>query len=143
MSAVRFQISTRWTERKRTIQVYVHDTPDELRKAGDAHNRRIGNESNVDHAVGLCQAEEVEAVIDGEWVAQPSAGIIRLSKGALRTGVISHEATHMASNIYDQDWREKHGAPWDHIDNEEVLAYLVGDITSKIVNRLYDKNLIP
>lgn len=143
MASIRFQISTRWTERKRIIQVYVHDTARELQEAGDRYNRSIGSHGEIGHAVGLCQASIREKLMGGEWVATPDAGIIRLSKGALRTGVISHEATHMASNIYDQDWREKHGAPWDDIENEEILAYLVGDISSKIVRKLYALELIP
>jgi hypothetical protein len=142
MAAIRFQISTRWTERKRTIQVYVHDTAQELRDAGDKYNRKVGSDNDIGHAVGLCQANIREKLVGDEWVALPDAGIIQLTRNALKTGVISHEATHMASNIYDQDWREKHGAPWDDIENEEILAYLVGDITSKIVRKLYALELI-
>lgn len=137
MSSVRFQISTRWTGRLRTIQVYVHDTARELRHAGDRYNRSIGSSSYIGHAVGLCQSSIRERLVDEEWVRLPDAGTIRFTRNSLKTGVISHEATHMASNIYDQDWREEHSAPWDDIANEEILAYLVGDITSKIVRKLY------
>lgn len=143
MSRVHFQISTRWTERKRTIQVYVHDTPEDLRLAGNAYNKAIGAEGNLEHAVGLCQSHYSEKLKNGEWVLTEAAGVIRLTRENLKTGVISHEAAHMAVNIYDQDWRQEHGDPYDDIDNQEILAYLVGDITSKIVNKLYEKNLIP
>jgi hypothetical protein len=139
----KFQISTRWTGRIRSIRVYVHDTAKELQEAGDRYNRRIGSESDIGHAVGLCQAHYREKLIGKDWVKLPDAGVIRLSQGALTTGVITHEAAHMASNIYDQDWREEHGDPWDDIENEEILAYLVGDLTSKLVNGLYRHHLLP
>lgn len=144
MSAVHFQISTRWTERKRTIQVYVHDTAKELVEAGNAYNEAIGSKGDLSNAVGLCQghySEKYDKATDS-WVLTPAAGIIRYTKGRLGSGVISHEAAHMACSIYDNDWREKHGDPFDDMDNQEVLAYLVGDITSKIVNKLYEKELL-
>ena len=143
MSTIRFQISTRWTERKRTIQVTIHDTPEELRQAGNAYNKAIGADGNIDQAVGLCQSHYSEKLKNGEWVLTEAAGVIRLTKDHLTTGVISHEAAHMATNIYHQDWHEQHGDPYDDIDNQEILAYLVGDITSKIVRKLYEKELLP
>lgn len=132
-----FQISTRWTGRKRTIQVYVHNTAIDLQKAGARYNKKIGALGSIGDAVGLCQSFRRETLVNGEWIQKPDAGIIRLTKNALTTGVISHEAAHMASNIYEHDWLESHGAPWEDIENEEILAYLVGDITSKIVRKLY------
>jgi hypothetical protein len=132
-----FQISTSWTGRKRTMQVYIHDTAKQLRSAANHYNRLIGSTDKLEHAVGACQSFRREKLVDGSWVQLPAAGIIRLTKNNLTTGVISHEATHMASNIYGHDWLEGHGAPWEDIDNEEILSYLVGDITSKIVRKLY------
>lgn len=144
MSLVRFQISTRWSGRKRTIQVHIHDTPEDLREAGNAYNDSINALGDIEHAVGLCQShwtERYDKATD-TWIKGDAAGVIRLTRKYLRTGVISHEAAHMAINIYDQDYREEHGDPYNDIENQEILAYLVGDITSRIVNKLYEKQLL-
>lgn len=139
---VKFQISTRWTERKRTIQVYIHDTPKELLAYANRYNKSIGSDEVITDAVGLCQSFTLEKLVNNEWVPTPAAGFLRFSTEALTSGIISHEAAHMASNIYEQDWLPKHGPPWENIANEEVLAYLVGDITSKVVRQLYKRGLV-
>ena len=143
MASTKFQISTRWTGRKRTIQVYVYDNVKELRAAAHEYDEYLGNEyTSLDQVHGITSPHQSEKLIGGVWHKTDKAGLIRLYKDGLRTGIISHEATHMACSIYEDDWLEKKGLPWGDETNNEVLAYLVGDITSKIVNKLYQKGLL-
>jgi len=110
---------------------------EELRRAGERHSKRIGsNETGFDKAYGLSQALEfVRLGASGRVTKRhPDAGFIRLLKDELRTGIISHEATHMAVAIYKQDVAKT----IPDMEREEKLCYLVGDITSSIVNKLYD-----
>lgn len=140
---VKFQISTRWTERKRIIQVYVYDTVKELREAATKYDEWVGNAyTSFNNTHAITTSFQTEKIINGEWQKTPKAGLIRFYKGGLWAGVISHEATHMAVSIYGDDWLEKHGEPYEDMDNQEILAYLVGDITSKIVSKCYEKNLL-
>lgn len=137
---IQFQISTRNSGRKRTIQVCIYDTVKELREAADKHNKRIGNtETGLDKAHGLCQSLERVFVYDSGRIRRtPTAGFIRLYKPALKTGIIAHEATHMAVAIYKQDVQKT----IPDMDREETLCYLVGDITSQIVRGIYKYNLL-
>lgn len=130
-----FRISTRNSGRLRTINVWVYDTVEELRTAGERHSKRIGsNETGFDQAYGLTQSfTGVRVYESGATRRDPRAGHIRLCKQHLLTGIISHESTHMAVAIY----REDVGKTIPDMEREEKLCYLVGDICSKIVNRLY------
>jgi len=143
MIVAKFQVSTRWSGRKRTIQVVVHSTAKELREEGDKYNHSIGSKEEVGgEAVGLSQGSYKEKYVDGVWIKLPDAGVIRFVAGRTTTGIIAHESTHMACSIYDNDWFEEHGNPFDNMENQEILAYLVGDIASRIVSKLYEYNVI-
>lgn len=132
-----FQISTRNSGRYRTIQVCVYESVKEMREAGAEYNSSSVEE--MGKVWGLCQAYYKERLDGKHWVKSPEAGYIRLVKDACRTGIIAHEATHMAVAIYQQDIQRT----IPDMDREERLAYLVGDITSEIVKGLYKYKLIP
>lgn len=136
-----FQISTRNSGRYRTIQICVYDTVKELREAGLKHSEKYGGASGgMDNVHGLCQSyDKIDVYDSGKVRRKPPAGFIRLYRKGLRTGIIAHEATHMAVAIYKQDVAKT----IPDMDREERLCYLVGDITRQIVNKLYKYNLIP
>lgn len=140
-SVKQFQISTRCSGRLRIIQVCVYDTVEEMRKAGERHSKSIGSGSiGLDKCWGLCQSFDKELIYsDGRVERSPQAGFIRLVKEALKMGIITHEATHMAWGIYRDDVQKT----IPDMEREEKLCYLVGDIASQITKRLYKYNLIP
>lgn len=137
---IQFQISTRNSGRLRTVKVSVYETLEELREAGVRHSKRIGsNETGFDAAYGLAQSVDMVHVYESGRVKRlPFAGHIRLWAGALRTGIITHECTHMAVAIYKQDVAKT----IPDMDREERLCYLVGDLSARLVNRLYHYKLI-
>lgn len=143
MSVKKFRISTRNSGRYRTVWICVYDTVEEMRKAGMRHDTRMGftvDPGYFDKAYGLTQSFQVVLFDEDGKVAKrrPGAGFIRLFSSELRTGIISHEATHMAVAIYQQDVART----IPDMKREERLCYLVGDITSKIVNGLYKLKLL-
>ena len=138
---IQFQISTRNSGRLRVVQVCIYDTPQELRAAGDRYSHRVegpGHEKVGNDVHGLAQAVDREYYDGKRWRKMPDAGFIRLWKGALRTGIITHECTHMAWAIYQQDVQRT----IPDMKREETLCYLVGDLSARLVNRLYAKGLL-
>lgn len=136
-----FRVSTRWSGRKRTVAVKVYDDLADLRAAADAYAQRTGSSApgNFGEAHGVTHAFQILTIgSDGQVASQSeSAALIRLWRQRLGTGVVTHEAAHAAAAIYEQDWLPEHGHIHDNIDNEEVHCYLIGDLASRIVGRLY------
>lgn len=138
---IQFQISTRNTGRLRTVQVCVYDTVEELRQAGVKHAQQFTPDitEGFDAAYGLAQSfDKIHVYQSGKVKRLPPAGFIRLWKGALRTGIITHECTHMAVAIYKQDIAKT----IPDMEREEKLCYLVGDLSARLVNRLYHYKLL-
>jgi hypothetical protein len=135
-----FQISTRNSGRLRTVQVCIHDSLEDMRAAANRLNKRIGSEEKLGSNVhGLCQKYTREKYVNKKWVKLPDAGFIRLYRGALRTGIVTHECTHMAWGIYQEDIQKT----IPDMEREERLCYLVGDLSSKLVGKLYHYRMIP
>lgn len=138
MGKLQFQVSTHWTGRKRLFTIIVYDTVKELQKAGERHNYQVGiSQSGFDNAWGLTQSfDAVNVYESGRVHRKPKAGYIRFVKGHLGSGLIAHECTHAAIAIYKQDIAKT----IPDMEREEKLCYLVGDLMSKIVRKLYAKN---
>lgn len=137
-----FQISTRNSGRYRSIQIHIYNSVAELRKAGERYCKLLdmSDDGVVSDAHGLTFGVEKEYVFKSGAVRRyHAAGHILLYENALRIGIISHEATHMAWSIYQQDVQRT--IPDKH--REEKLCYLVGDITRQIVNKLVRTGLVP
>lgn len=124
-------MSTRRSGRKSTVQVRVYDDLSRLRR--DAQTWGGGN---VERAVGVAQDRRV--ISDG---GEREFFYIRLWRGALGVGVITHEITHIAARIYYNHVAPEHGHPDADIDNEETLCHLVGDLAAKIVSKLYTRQV--
>jgi len=136
----RFQISTRNSGRLRTVQVCIYDTREALERAGNRYQDKNGYEERVGGAMhGLAQTHWREMQVGKRWVKMPDAGYIRLWKGALRTGIITHECSHVAIAIYEQDVAKT----FKHHENNETFCYILGDLAAKLVNGLYRHKLIP
>jgi hypothetical protein len=140
-SPLTFRVSTRISGRRRTVTVTVYDDVDQLRAAGRAYVRRhrTNQDDHFARALGITHTSETIS-FDGEGAPRrrgTAAGIVRLARPHLGTSVVVHEAVHAACGIYRQDHQAGHGHAEDDMDNEEVLAHLVGDLTRRIVDRLY------
>jgi hypothetical protein len=136
-----FRVTTRHSGRKRAVTVKVYDTVEELRAAAEAFTRRRGAEQTgeFDRAWGVTHSfDSVMFNEQGEVERQgEAAALIRLWRQRLGTSVVTHEVCHAASGIYRSDCHDEHGPVHDDMDNEEIYCYLVGDLTARIVNRLY------
>lgn len=136
-----FRVTTRHSGRRRAVTVKVYDDLEAMRAAADAYARRTGTSppGQFGDAHGVTHAFQVMTIgPEGEVTNQSElAAIVRLWRQRLGTGVVTHEAAHAAAAIYEQDWLPEHGAMHDGIDNEEVYCYLLGDLASRIVKRLY------
>lgn len=75
--------------------------------------------------------------IDNKPLENQTLAHIHLVKGALGVGLVTHEVLHAALHIYGlvNDMTKLN-------DDDEPLAYLVGDLTSKLYKQLYKRNLI-
>lgn len=137
-----FQISTRETGRYRSIQVHVYDSVERMRTAGERYRTKygMGGKGTVSQAHGLTFTHVREYFYpSGATRRHPDAGHILLYEDGLKIGIISHEATHMAWSIYQQDVQRT----IPDMEREEKLCYLVGDITRQIVNKLLRTGKVP
>ena len=122
MSAIRFTIQTSWILKPAKIRVTVHDTIKELQIKTDTK-----------HTSGVCQGWYIDnRPLDGQTVAH-----IHLHREGLGVGLVSHEASHAAMHIYGI----KHDDSID-VNDDEDIAYTIGDIVSKIYKQLWKRELI-
>jgi len=122
MSKVSFTIQTSWIIKPAKIKVSVYDSIADMQK-----------KTNTEHIGGLCERWHIGTKpLDGQTVAH-----IHLHKGGLGAGVVSHEATHAATHIFSIVNKFD-----DLEDDDELLCYTVGDITSKIYKQLYKRGII-
>lgn len=110
-----------------------------MRTAALRHSRREGwiRDDEYDRAHGVTHIHDVVYIgPDRTETRRPMAAHIRLYDGALSTNVVTHEATHAAMAIYNQDCLDE--APvHENMDREEILAYLVGDLSAAMVKKIY------
>lgn len=139
--ACEFRVTTRHSGRRRAVTVKVYDELADMQAAAEAYARRTGTSppGNFGDAHGVTHTFQVMTIgPDGAVEAQPEgAALIRLWRQRLGTGVVTHEVAHAAAAIYEQDWLPAHGPIHDNLANEETFCYLIGDLASRIVKRLY------
>lgn len=122
MSKISFIIQTSHVIKPAKLRVSIYDTIIQMQKT--TGNDAIG---------GLCERWSVDSRdLDGQTIAH-----IHLHKKGLGGGLVSHEATHAAFHIY-----QLKNIVTNLEDNDESLAYTVGDIVSKIYAQLYKRNII-
>jgi hypothetical protein len=123
------------------ITVIVYDTKKAMMTACRAYDERWGIKQKASwYAAGLAVTSSTDSYHvskAGNRVFEPKKHIIiRFWKRHLGTEVVSHEAAHAAVRIYKGRRQQLRS-----IDHEEDLCYLVGEISRKIVNKLYDKGI--
>lgn len=135
----RFRIATRATGIRRQIFVHIYDDRDDLARE---HCKARGKPYDPD-------ADIAGGVVIQQGFPWPSPDytpiiVMRLWAGQLTTKTVAHEAVHAAAPLYFMD-----GIPGWHsraraflIGDHEMLAYLVGDITSEVVKQLYKLKLL-
>jgi hypothetical protein len=140
---ISFQISTNHSGKHRTIKVFVYDSKKELRTA--AHKYSLRNyepedEEYYNSAGALTHSfQRFKMAEDGIVMMHENSNIIRLSKDQIGSETICHESAHAALHIYHIDCVKEADVAEEHINSgNEQLCYLVGDITKKIVNKLYE-----
>lgn len=123
----RFQVSSRATGMRRTIDVWVYDTVEELRQAASCFSPHL----TVDEAHGVCQTPTYR------WPRPPGAwfGVIRYHRGQLDAATVVHEVTHAAMEIYFADCTDWNSRTRAHFraDNEPI-AYLMGELVERVNN---------
>ena len=128
----------------------VYDTIDELKRAT---RRRDGQYKNAGAVQTPAWYDQMAATTNYIEMAQLSADIepkssdwqpyitIRLALDKLKqypTEIITHECTHAAIFLFRRDVKRSLA----RIQDQETLCYLVGELSRKVVNKLYEKKLV-
>lgn len=135
-----FRVSTRHSGVRRFVRVTIYPDAASMRDSALRHSQREGyiREDEYTKAHGVTHSIDVVHIgADGSRKRSPTAAHIRVYDGALGTGVVTHEVVHAAMSIYNQDCLED-GAVHEDMSREEILAYLVGDLASRIVKKIYE-----
>ncbi len=135
-----FRVSTRHSGTRRFVRVSVYSDASSMRRAALRHSQREGyiRQDEYEKAHGVTHSVDVLHIgADGSVRRSPTAAHIRMYDGALGTGVLTHEVVHAAMAIYNQDCLED-GPVHEEMDREEILAYLVGDLAARIVNKIHE-----
>lgn len=134
-------MSTRQSGRRRFVCVTVYDEIEALRTAASRYSKWTGvyREGEFDAAYGVTHSFRNVPDEEGRIKAhrRPTAAHIRLCRGYLSAAIVTHEVCHAATAIYEQDCLDEQGSVHDSVNAEETLCYLVGDLSARIVNRLY------
>lgn len=133
-------MSTRHSGLRRIVRVTVYPDADSMRRAARRYNEPwMDSAPQFTKALGICHAVDIRQIgADGSEKRSPVAAHIRLCEQAIGTGVVTHEVTHAAMAIYNQDCLERDGTVHEDLPQEETLCYLVGDLTARIVNKMYE-----
>ncbi|MDR6794383.1 hypothetical protein J2X12_002880 [Pseudarthrobacter oxydans] len=138
MSFTRFQVATRATGFRRVVQVHVYEDLDELRAA--TQRQWTTSEGHSDAAATCTSFDSLLPAPEHSH----TVAVIRLWTGQLTTRTVAHEVTHAAMHIYFLDRLRQYAQARRHlhIGNEEI-AYMVGDMSSDVIERLYRLGLLP
>lgn len=131
MIVARFRIASRATGIRRQVEVLVYDDREQMARAHCAHR---GIQYDPDVGAGVAYRGFHWPKPDPQPVV-----VMRLWTGQLSTRTISHESTHCAAAFFFMDgvagWNSR--ARTVLMGNHEPMAYLVGDFTASIVDRLF------
>ena len=133
----RLRVSTSRTGHRRTVQVIVYDSVQEMQRAATKYVE--APPGMFDNALGVSQPREHMLITeDGSVTSTSAAGTVRFVKGHMGAGIVAHEMVHMGLAIYRRDSRR---APLGNMKNEEQLCHLVSDLTSRAVNAFWRAGL--
>lgn len=124
MSARLIRVSSRALGEPVTVRVWVHDTLEEMRAAGERFN---GGDNT-----GAAALTQAMVSVDGHLVRP----IIRLARPHLGATVVSHEMHHAATALWGAHCAATGADPSLHHYNEP-FAYLYSDLLGSLIRALY------
>lgn len=133
MAATLIRVSSRALGQRQFIRVYIYDTIEELRAAGE----RFSPGENYSDAYGLHQSYRRERYEDGTWSIKSNPYIIRLWRELIGSNHVTHEVVHAAQAIYGDTLNGDEQVTEIMHGGNEPFAYLVSDLCSRLVNRMY------
>lgn len=150
---IEFQISTKHTGERRRIKVMVYDNVEQLKRATRKRDGFFGFVQTpqwYEQMAATTNALSLVPVGNDPKDDGPSTPYvtIRLSVDKLKqypTEIITHESTHAALFLYKHDCQddiEGDEVVLQDLEKEEILCYLVGEISRKVVNKLYEKSVL-
>lgn len=143
---IEFQVSTKHTGQKRVIKVMIYETIEQLRRACRKRDGFYGVVQEpawyeqMAATTNCIQAVQVDGDSDPAEDDWRTYITMRLSRDHMNgaTEIIAHEATHAAIYLFNHDVKNT----LDELPDQETLCYLVGDITRKVVNKLYERRVL-
>lgn len=135
----RFRVATRASGIRRQVFVHIYDDREEL-----AREHCKARERPYDPAADIAGGVVIQQGFPWPSPVYTPIIVMRLWTGQLTTKTVAHEAVHAAAALYFMDgipgWHSRARAHL--IGDHEMLAYLVGDITSEVVRNLYRLKLL-
>lgn len=150
---IEFQVSTKHTGQRRRIKVFVYDTVEQLKRATRKRDGFYGFVQEPQWYEQMAATTNSLSLVPvgedpkGDGPSTPYI-TIRLSKDKLHqypTEIITHESTHAALYLYKHDCQDEvegDEVVLQDLEKEEMLCYLVGEISRKVVNKLYEKGVM-
>lgn len=146
MTEVLYASTTRheeWLGPKRYVCIVIHDTVEQFR---DACKRYSYNDSSGswEGAVGAfhpVDRREKYSKTKKRWInttPKHFAGVVRLCREWCTGEVIVHEVVHAACHIFRLDVAKRVNLGTNCHQNEEWFAYIVGDLTESVTEKLTD-----
>lgn len=120
------RLSSRALDEPCRVRVYVYDDLDHMRRDAIAFN---GDESNSD-AMAVTQSWTDEH-------GRTSLITMRLWRGCIGTEVVTHEMNHASTALYGATLPDKVDRVEVFNHYNEPFAFLHGELTRKLVDRLY------
>jgi hypothetical protein len=131
LSFTRFSVRSSATGTARAVLVHVYDTKADLLTAARAFGSEVSEADTgaITHSFGY-RFPPPESM--------RHMALIRLHLGQLDSETISHEVTHAAMHVYFADRARWHSRARAHMTGDnEVIAYLIGELTGRIHARLH------
>lgn len=118
-----------------TYELYVYDTPQELRKDIEAYYKDVGIREKVGDVAAIVHPF---TIFNTYGVEKPDVGIVRVCKANVGAGIMSHEMTHLAAQIYRRRYGDLNlGSECD--EHEELFAKIVGDLMFNVTNLMIEE----
>ncbi len=137
-STITVERNEEWRGPKRWLRLAVYETGQELREAAGKYRPQFKFQDTM---MGCYQGAGFYVDDTGKRKTRSLyTGIIRLTTEHLHSEVVFHECVHAAAHIYRLDCypRISLGDGFGAILNEEMFAYIAGDLGRQATNALYD-----
>jgi hypothetical protein len=122
------------------FRVALHDTTADLRRAARRMRPQTAAESWSD-TQACFQPAPWRYVINPDGserkVGTRLVGTLRFAADDLDLEVVAHECAHAAAQVYRQRWREDCSLGDVCAEDEEMFAYILGDITAIVLDALH------